>query len=141
MRELEPVVVLTVAGGSSAGGPRQEVLGRRSLAGGPRQEVFGRRSSAGGPRQEVPGRRVLGKRLLGALVALRIGVRHVESHLLEMIIVRVRGVGTVVDDASQSCVTWGLIGPLGARLVLGLVLLSDARLLPLQGDPRQGGPW
>ena len=36
-------------------------------------------------------------------------VRHVESHLLETVVVGVRDLGTVGDDAMKGCMDWGLL--------------------------------
>ena len=47
--------------------------------------------------------------LCGVPVALRTEVRHVESHLLQTIVVRVRDVCTAGDDARKGCMNWGLL--------------------------------
>ena len=46
---------------------------------------------------------------LGALVALWIGMRHVEGHLLGAIVPRVGGAGTLGVDANRGCVKWSML--------------------------------
>ena len=47
--------------------------------------------------------------LVPFLGACRMDVRHVESHLLEKVVVGVSDLGTVGDDAMKGCMDWGLL--------------------------------